>query len=256
MDIDLTAHAGQKVRIGFYHRADGSAYGDDESTGWYIDAIEIVKKVPVFSGDFETGWADWTADESNGVWEVGTPTAGPSSCYEGTQCAGTVLAGNYAANLDSRLISAPLQLDTVSGSEELHLRFWHWFSYSSNDSGTVQISVYDSGTQTWSAWENVSSAIVSAIDLWSLMDIDLTAHAGQKVRIGFYHRADGSAYGDDESTGWYIDAAGILTLSEYLNSMTLMEMEYSIFMNQIPEYTTDPRTQEPTPMTQILITTA
>ena len=96
-----------------------------------------------------------------------------TNCYESAQCAGTVLDGNYAGHLDSRLISAPLQLETVSGDQELHLRFWHWFSYSSYDSGTVQISVYDTEAGTWSIWESVSEANTSGIDLWSLMDINL-----------------------------------------------------------------------------------
>ena len=53
----------------------------------------------VYSEDFETGAVDWTID--NGVWEVGVPTAGPSACYSGSQCAATVLAGNYPAYDDS-----------------------------------------------------------------------------------------------------------------------------------------------------------
>ena len=36
----------------------------------------------IFEEDFESGWGDyWGAD--NGLWEIGTPTAGPTSAYEG-----------------------------------------------------------------------------------------------------------------------------------------------------------------------------
>lgn len=58
---------------------------------------------------------------------------------------------------------------------------------------------------TWGAWENVGTTIVDSSG-WSLKDIALTAYAGNKVRIGFYHTAQ-CYYGDcrDTSTGWYID---------------------------------------------------
>ena len=122
---ELTNYAGQKVRIAFYHTADSY----DTASGWYIDDIEIIKKAPVFTGteDFEPGWGDWSTD--NGVWQVGTPTAGPEYCHSGVNCAGTNLDGNYPNNTDSRLISPSIQLPAVSGDEEIHLRFWHWFSY-------------------------------------------------------------------------------------------------------------------------------
>ena len=80
----------------------------------------------VYQYNFESGWDGWAADY--GVWEVGTPTAGPDSCHGGSRCAGTVLGGNYPGETDSRLISPSITLPGVSGDEELHLRFWHWFS--------------------------------------------------------------------------------------------------------------------------------
>ena len=64
----------------------------------YIDDIEIVTGVPAFSGDFESGWTGWGA--SRGVWQIGTPSAGPGACFSGTQCAGTNLSGNYWPNTD------------------------------------------------------------------------------------------------------------------------------------------------------------
>ena len=212
-DVDLTDYAGLEVRISFYHTAvdyGGALYGTDVSTGWYIDDIQIIAKVPGFTGDFETGWDDWGAD--NGVWQVGTPTAGPASCYEGTQCAGTELNGNYGPETDSRLIAPTMVLPTVVGLEEVHLRFQNWFSYNLSDSGQVQISVWNPVTMTWGAWANEGTAIVKTSG-WSLKDVDLTTYAGKKVRISFYHTAvnyGGALYGTDVSTGWYIDDIQIL----------------------------------------------
>jgi hypothetical protein len=88
----------------------------------------------------------------------------------------------------------------VSGYEEIHLRFWHWFSYASGDQGSVQVSVYSGGI--WGPWENVVGlAITGSSTVWTLCDRDITQYAGQRIRIAFYHTAD-PFY---ESTGWYID---------------------------------------------------
>ena len=174
-------------------------YSYDTASGWYIDDIEIIKKAPVFTGteDFEPGWGDWSTD--NGVWQVGTPTAGPEYCHSGVNCAGTNLDGNYPNNTDSRLISPSIQLPAVSGDEEIHLRFWHWFSYR-DDQGYIQVSTYDESTGEWSSWETIGGTVNSSSD-WALSARELTNYAGQKVRIAFYHTAD--SY--DTASGWYID---------------------------------------------------
>ena len=208
-DVDLTPYAGQIVRLGFNHVAARDAFNRaSESWGWYIDDIEIVVDTPALTGDFEAGWQGWGA--GRGVWQIGTPTAGPTECISGTQCAGTVLDGNYPANTDSRLVSATTELPTVSGPEGVYLRFQHWFSYSSLDSGQVQVQVWDPVAETWGDWNNAGAPVTGASD-WTLKgDVDLTAFAGQVVRLGFLHTAARDAFNrPSESTGWYIDDVGI-----------------------------------------------
>ncbi len=202
-DVDLTAYAGETVRLAFFHTAADVCCGGNVSTGWYIDDVLVVKKAPEFTGDFEAGWGDWSADR--GVWQVGTPTAGPTSCFSGLQCAGTELAGNYGPNTDSRLVSPTIVLPTVAGAEEIHLRFRSWFSYSAGDSGQVQVLVRDPVTGAFAAGVNVGTAVVSTSGGWSLKDVDLTAYAGETVRLAFFHTAADVCCGGNVSTGWYID---------------------------------------------------
>ncbi|MBE9570424.1 MAG: choice-of-anchor J domain-containing protein, partial [Proteobacteria bacterium] len=160
----------------------------------------------VYSENFESGWDDWSAD--NGIWQVGTPTAGPESCYSGSQCAGTNLDGNYEPDTDSRLISPSIHLPEVIGYEEIHLRFWQWFSYAGWDGGYVQVSTYDKDQGEWSYWQGVSSAIEGTSgNYWTLIDVDLSSYAGKKIKIAFYHKAWNPG---GESTGWYIDDIEII----------------------------------------------
>ena len=143
------------------------------------------------------------------MWEVGTPTAGPKGCFEGTRCAGTILAGNYPPHTDSRLISPSFVLPETTGAEEIHLRFRHWFSY--EDAGFVQVREWDEATQSWKKWATVGNMIRDISEVWSLHDIDLSVYAGKKIQIAFYHTADSFA----ERSGWYVDTVEIVSLAEH-----------------------------------------
>jgi len=99
----------------------------------------------------------------------------------------------------------------VTGFEQIHLRFQHWFSYLGGDSGQVQVQVWNAATSTWGPWMNEGVAVVNASG-WSVKDVDLTAYAGELVRIGFFHSASRPGCcdpADFESTGWYIDDVSI-----------------------------------------------
>src|SRR5207249_10933065 len=87
--VDLTAYAGQRVRLGFNHTdvsEDTNRYGGIqhyEASGWYLDEVSVEKRPRlVFSGSegFEGGWNGWFAE--NGIWEIGVPTneIGRASC--------------------------------------------------------------------------------------------------------------------------------------------------------------------------------
>ncbi|GAB6162858.1 hypothetical protein JCM12298_20180 [Desulfothermus naphthae] len=225
MDVDLTNYAGKKIKIAFFHTADSFPFGEI-STGWYIDDIKIIKKIPSFTGDFESGWGNWSVD--NGIWQIGPPTAGLESCHSGSQCAGTNLNGKYDPDTDSHFITPSIYLPEITNArEEIHLRFWQWFSYAASDAGYVQISTYDQKTHKWSAWQTVSPAIGGNCgNYWTLMDVDLTNYAGKKIKIAFFHTADSFPFGEI-STGWYIDDIEITGVG--LNQLPIVDLFTSDF---------------------------
>jgi len=178
------------VRIAFYHYTENDT---SVSSGWYVDNIEVIKKVPEWNGDFECGWNDWSA--SNGVWEVGAPTGGPEVCHSGSQCAGTILNGNYPTWTNSRLVGPTILLP--SGEETLLLSFQHWYLYEGGDYGKTQISFYDEMTG-WSDWDDLTGNITGNSNGWTKHpDISLADYSGKKVRIGFWHETD-----NDSGTNW------------------------------------------------------
>jgi ABC-type uncharacterized transport system auxiliary subunit len=126
--LDLSAFAGTNIQVAFHFVSGIGGYGND--LGWYVDDVALVTGTPVFNNpeNFEGGLGDWVVD--NGSWQVGKPTSGPNAAYSGTNCAGTVLAGNYPENADSRLISPPF---TVPPSNSPALHFWQWYQFDNAD---------------------------------------------------------------------------------------------------------------------------
>lgn len=74
---------------------------------------------------------------SNGVWQAGTPTSGPSAAFQGAQCLATILAGDYPEDTESLIESPPFQVPGIS--ETPRLRFWHWYDFAAGDYGQVQV---------------------------------------------------------------------------------------------------------------------
>ena len=103
--MELTAYAGQTVRVAFYHVAAQGNNFSGSGSGWYLDDVQVWKGVPLMAvlESFEGGWGDWYAD--NGVWQIGVPSSG--GAISGTSVAATAMAGEYPEQTDSRLVSPP-----------------------------------------------------------------------------------------------------------------------------------------------------
>ncbi|MHC1776271.1 MAG: choice-of-anchor J domain-containing protein [Lentimicrobium sp.] len=171
------------------------------------------QKSTYWSEDFEGNWStNWTI--SAGTWEVGVPASGPNAAHGGTQCAATILNGNYIEGVDSRLIS---QLITIpAAGENPRLRFWQWFSISAGDYGKVQVKTAGS-----SEWVDLSEQYVNTgSGVWSYPSLDLIAYAGQIVQFSFYFHSQDNCYGSciDVSSGWYIDDISIVTGTPVFNN--------------------------------------
>jgi bacillopeptidase F len=201
--VDLSAYAGKKVRILFGLANGGSAAAN---LGWYLDDVSVTvvqaDRATPYADDFEGGLGDWWAH--NGSWEVGTPTSGPGSCHSGLQCAATVLGGDYV-NTNCSLVSPSIRLPAIGESEEIHLRFWHWFSFAlasyNSDYGVVSIQT-ETKPGVWSAAVGLTTYSGAPAGVWTRPSVDLSAYAGKKVRLGF-GLTNGQWAG--VSSGWYVD---------------------------------------------------
>ena len=202
VSVDLTAYAGQLVKLAFFHEEyDNTAWGGDEQApGWYIDDVQIWQGVPTMRPleDFEVGWGDWSTD--HGVWQVGEPTSGPAAAHSGTAVAATILNGNYPAQTDSRLISPAFEVPIVAGNEQILIRYWQWFQYA-DYSGELQVSYKYGNADAWSSWEPLPLTVADGNSAgWQPANANLTDYMGMTIRLGFYHQS-----GSTTKSGWYID---------------------------------------------------
>lgn len=205
--VDLAPYAGQEIRIGF-RVIDAVDSSPQESWGWYVDDIAIMDgKFPWQSPEsFEDKHANpayggWYA--SRGVWEIGAPTAGPSSAGGGLLCAGTRTSTSYPRYANSRLISPLLDIPADPLGGEVWLSFVQWFSfYPEGDYGRVEILV----DGTWSA---LSTNMDQYSGPWTECLLDLSPYVGQTVRIAF-RIIDNVDSSPRENPGWYVDDVAIV----------------------------------------------
>ena len=159
----------------------------------------------VWTDNFEspTVWDNWSVD--NGVWEIGAPLTGPATnsagyrTHEGTNCAATVLAGNYPASTSSRLIRT-LPFVVPSAAQNPRLQFWQWYQFSGNSYGVVQIKY---GTNAWIDLSPRYYATGSGV--WTRPVVDLSAYAGKAVQIAFQIVTDGNV-----ADGWDVDQVSVV----------------------------------------------
>ena len=196
----------------YYWRVNAANVCGNDSWSSVRNFTTVSNSTPVdtiYKCNFEYGWSGWSVD--NGVWEVGhDSTVGSHSI---SNCAGTVLNGNYPDDQNSHLISPPIVLPGIDlETQRLKLCFWHWFQMAThswgNDQGQVQISVDSGGV--WKPWETISNSFTPTGGVWSPYEVDISKYAGKRIHLGFYFsQYDYAGIG----RGWYVDDVCVIRTS-------------------------------------------
>lgn len=128
-------------------------------------------------------------------WQWGNDNGGPS-CTGANRCWGTILGGNYVANMEDTLYSPVIN---ASGYNNIVLRFRQWYyTESSYDQGFVLCS-NDGGI----TWYQVAGPYQGTSGGWINTTINLPSQCQNtsQLRIAFRFKSDGSI----QYYGWYID---------------------------------------------------
>jgi hypothetical protein len=161
-----------------------------------------------FDGVCPNGWV------LGGDWQCGAPSiVGPATAYSGTQCLGTILGGLYSNNQAYGVAVADSPSISLVGAVNPSVQFRAYVH--------TEGSVFDGFNLKVSTDGGVNHTLVSAVmpsynltilgqpawggpqqaSGWQLFTADLSAFAGQSVKLRFDFRSDGSII----NPGVYID---------------------------------------------------
>jgi hypothetical protein len=181
------------------------------------DAMKDAALTTLYATGFEGACPDgWTL---TGDWQCGVPTnVGPPTAFEGTQCIGTILAGDYDDNQAFAATTATSpEIDlTHAVSPTLTFRMWVDTEGGTYDGANFQISIdggasfsliqnvtpgYPLVVQGQPAWGGHESALG-----WQLVSVDLSAYAGGTIELRFAFASNASS----TFPGVYIDDVRVL----------------------------------------------
>ncbi|WP_157370366.1 choice-of-anchor J domain-containing protein [Vulgatibacter incomptus] len=166
-----------------------------------------------YSQDFEGACASngWTL---LGDWRCGTPTTvGPRAAHGGTQCIATNLSGDYSNNQSYAGNSATSPIINLSGASHpvAWFRMWLFTEGSTFDGANLQVSTNGGTSYQVVTTTSPSPRFTISSQLawggehsgagWTLVRADLTAFAGQQVKLRVGLATDGSVV----FPGVYID---------------------------------------------------
>lgn len=161
-----------------------------------------------FEGPCPNGWT------LAGDWQCGVPVnVGPPTAYLGTQCIGTKIGGNYSDNQTYGGATATSPDFVLGAAPSIMLTFRMWLDTEGVDHDGVNLWISNDGGATYTLVNSVAPPYPLIIAGqaawggqqsgfgWQLMQADLSAYAGQTVRLRFAFRSDSSG----TFPGVYID---------------------------------------------------
>lgn len=145
------------------------------------------------------------------IWTTSTTNPGPftiiSVISDEINVSGVVITESVTATITSNtsvINSGTLTSKSISLAAGSAPQLSFWYYYQTESSGTVfdqrwvQIST-DGGT----TWANLTQLSGDTMSTWIQKSIDLTAYAGQTIKLRFYFNTVDAIL--NNSTGWYID---------------------------------------------------
>ena len=162
--------------------------------------LQPLVRTNVLQDNFESGAAGWTTGSEGGsgtIWELGAPqNVGPAGAHSGTNCFGSNLASDYAADANIWLRTPAIDL---TAAPRATLEFWQYIALlgEGGDFGTVNL--LDASND--SVLAVLATPVEGSSGGWVKFSQELPALAyGKQIKIEF--RLE-SAFGG--LAGWYID---------------------------------------------------
>ena len=187
----------------------------------------------VFYDGFETNppQGPWTA--TNGLWGAFVPTGGPGA-FDGVKCATPSPAGSYpACGVDTTFQSQIFALPTVAPGNRILLRYQVWFLLQ-DGVDSVHAMIMPNAQAPGASFQFLPGASMTGDcgGVWTQAGADLTAFAGQFVRLGYRLIANDCCC---SGTGAFVDEVKVVVtgppqigLNENWDSPAGMGIEWTV----------------------------
>lgn len=165
-----------------------------------------------FEGTCPNGWT------LTGDWQCGVPqNVGPATAFEGTQCIGTQIAGNYSNNDQWVATTATSPAIDLTGRQHPMLTFRMWVDTEGSTYDGADLLISTDLRMSYSVITAVTPAYQLTIDGrpawgghqaalgWQAVQADLSAYTGTVVYVRFAFRSDSSGV----YSGFYVDDVSI-----------------------------------------------
>lgn len=203
--LNLDSYRGDNIKVRFRRKA-----GSNNANGWWLDDI-------CFESRNETTWTLPFINrmDSSASWYRGGTWAASA---EEARSNGIAFSDSPGRDY-TRDINDILELRGVidlGGAVEPTLYYWDRHMLGSGDRLAVEICIWNDATKTCGNWFQVDAGMSNPVPeawsrtgsttSWNRRQGNLTAYAGQKIRLRFRLRSDGSNHGN----GWWVDELSIV----------------------------------------------
>lgn len=199
VSVNLGAYTGTPFYLRFRLDAlDDAGIGD----GTWIDDISIAS-YPYTASSHSLPFTDDMDDTTN--WHLGgTWDTTFAEQYAGAASITDSPIGPYTTSTWSILeLQQPISLAGVVAADQPMLSWWDRYALAQYDYARVQVSTFTGPEwSAWGPWEELDQHYFETNTSWNQHMVDLSAYAGQRIRIRFVLDALNLVNVDD---GWYID---------------------------------------------------
>lgn len=206
-------------------RDDTPGSGVGSLNSWGLGIVETarppgcIRRDTIFYAPFDDGANGFTHSGAADEWERGLPSAPPIATCHSKQCWKTDLDSTYDAGSTQELVSPGISLPAFSRP---FLSWWQMYQFedAAFDAAWVEVRIVGDPASARKVWEWTGATPQRTVGAgagttvrwvygWAMVDLDISAFAGNDIEVRFHLQSDGS----EQLAGWAVDSFDVYLCS-------------------------------------------